>query len=211
MFVPYMDADYGWQTRTYFDTGEYGAGTSASPLRPGVDCPATASYLPAVFSSKKGEPYTTPNALCLFERAGGGPAWRHFEAINQSYEGRANVELVVRMAAAIGNYDYLFDWVFNDAAEIEARVGATGIVALKGVPSRHTTDATAVEDTRYGTLVAPNLVAVHHDHYFNFRLDLDVDGLANSFNHDVYRPAQLPAGSLRRSLYTVEPRIAATE
>ena len=28
------------------------------------------------------------------------------------------------MAAAIGNYDYLFDWVFNDAAEIEARVGA---------------------------------------------------------------------------------------
>ena len=47
--------------------------------------------------------------------------------MNQTYEGRANVELVVRMAAAIGNYDYLFDWVFNDAAEIEAKVGATGI------------------------------------------------------------------------------------
>jgi primary-amine oxidase len=211
MFVPYMDADYGWQTRTYFDTGEYGAGTSASPLRPGVDCPASSRFLPAVFSSDKGEPYTTPNALCLFERTSGEPAWRHFEGVNQSYEGRAGVELVVRMAASIGNYDYLFDWVFNDAAEIEARVGATGIVALKGVPSRRASDATAAEDTRYGTLVAPNLVAVHHDHYFNFRLDLDVDGPDNSFNHDVYSPTQLPHGSLRRSIYTVEPRIAPTE
>ena len=33
MFVPYMDADYGWYSRTYFDTGEYGAGTMATPLK----------------------------------------------------------------------------------------------------------------------------------------------------------------------------------
>jgi primary-amine oxidase len=211
MFVPYMDADYGWQTRTYFDTGEYGAGTSASPLRPGVDCPATASFLPAVFSNEKGEPFTITNALCVFERSGGEPAWRHFEGLNSSYEGRASVELVVRMAAALGNYDYLFDWTFNDAAEIEVRVGATGIDALKGVASRRMSDATAAADTRYGTLVAPNLVAVHHDHYFNFRLDLDVDGPGNSFNQDVYRPIQLPNDSERRSIYVIEPRIAATE
>ena len=115
------------------------------------------------------------------------------------------------MATTIGNYDYLFDWVFNDAAEIEARVGATGIDALKGVATRRMTDATAAADTRYGTLVAPNLVAVNHDHYFNFRLDLDVDGGGNSFNHDVYRPVQLPADSPRRSIYVVEPQIAATE
>jgi primary-amine oxidase len=119
--------------------------------------------------------------------------------------------LVVRMAATIGNYDYLFDWVFTDAAEIEVRVGATGIDALKGVATRQMSDATAADDTRYGTLVAPNIVAVNHDHYFNFRLDLDVDGPANSFNHDVYRKVQLPAGSSRRSIYVVEPRIAATE
>ncbi len=211
MFVPYMDPDYGWQTRTYFDTGEYGAGSSATALAPGVDCPATATFLPAVFSTDKGEPLTVANALCVFERSGGEPAWRHYEGVNQTYEGRAGVELVVRMAAAIGNYDYLFDWVFNDAAEIEVRVGATGIAALKGVPSRRMSDPTAADDTRHGTLVAPNLVAVHHDHHFNFRLDLDVDGQTNSFNHDVYRPSQLPPGSLRRSIYVVEPRIADTE
>ena len=211
MFVPYMDADYGWYSRTYFDTGEYGAGTMATPLKPGIDCPATAAFLPTTFGDDKGEPITTPNALCIFERGTGDPIWRHAEPLNQTYEGRANVELVVRMAAAVGNYDYLFDWVFNDAAEIEVRVGATGIDALKGVTTRNMSDATAVADTRYGTLVAPNLVAVNHDHYFNFRLDLDVDGSGNSFNQDVYRQVTLPADSPRRSIYVVEPRIAASE
>jgi primary-amine oxidase len=42
-----MDGDYGWYSRTYFDTGEYGAGTMATPLKAGVDCPATAAFLPA--------------------------------------------------------------------------------------------------------------------------------------------------------------------
>jgi primary-amine oxidase len=211
MFVPYMDADYGWYSRTYFDTGEYGAGTMATPLKPGVDCPATSAFLTATIGDDKGEPITTPNALCIFERDSGDPIWRHAEPLNQTYEGRPNVELVVRMAAAVGNYDYIFDWVFNDAAEIDVRVGATGIDGLKGVPSTRMTDATAAADTRYGTLVAPNLVAVNHDHYFNFRLDLDVDGPGNSFNQDRYRPVTLPAGSPRRSLYVVEPKIAANE
>ena len=124
MFVPYMDPDYGWYSRTYFDTGEYGAGLLATPLKAGIDCPVGARFLPATFNDDKGQPFTTPNAMCLFERSTGGPIWRHSEVINHTYEGRANTELVVRMASTIGNYDYLFDWVFNDAAEIEVRVGA---------------------------------------------------------------------------------------
>jgi primary-amine oxidase len=211
MFVPYMDSDYGWQSRTYFDTGEYGAGVLASPLTAGVDCPATATFLPAVFGTDKGEPVTTPNALCIFERSLGEPAWRHYEVLNQTFEGRASVELIVRMATTIGNYDYLFDWVFNDAAEIEARVGATGIDALKGVVTKRMDEPSAAADTRYGTLVAPNLVAVNHDHYFNFRLDVDIDGQDNTFNHDVYKTMSLPADSPRRSIYVVDRQLAATE
>jgi primary-amine oxidase len=211
MFVPYMDVDQGWWSRTYFDTGEYGAGLTATPLEAGVDCPRTAAFFPAVFASDKGEAFTTPNALCVFERAGGDPIWRHREGVNQTYEGRANVELVVRMAATIGNYDYLFDWTFTDAGEIEVRVGATGIDAFKGVQAARMSDPTAAADTTHGTLVAPHLVAVHHDHYFNFRLDLDVDGQANSLRQEVYRPMAMPAGTPRRSLYVVEPTIPATE
>lgn len=205
MFVPYMDPDVGWYSRTYFDAGEYGAGLMASPLKAGVDCPEASAFLPATFGNDKGEPFTTPRAICVFERDRGEPIWRH-EA-----EGRRDVELVVRMAAAVGNYDYVFDWVFNDAAEIEVRVGATGIVALKGVRAQKMSDPTAAEDTRYGTLMAPGLVGTNHDHYFNFRLDLDVDGTENSFNHQVYEKVQLPPQSPRRSLYVVRSNMPATE
>ena len=209
MFVPYMDADYGWYSRTYFDTGEYGAGILARRSKAGRRLSGDSGISAGDISDDTGEPMATPNAVCVFERGSGDPIWRHAEGLNQTYEGRPDVELVVRMAPPIGNYDYLMDWVFNDAAEIEVRLGATGIDGVKGVATRTMSDCTAAADTRYGTLVAPNLVAVNHDHYFNFRLDLDVDGPANTFNHDVYKPATLPDGTPRRSIYVVEPTIAA--
>ena len=211
MFVPYMDPAYGWYSRTYFDTGEYGAGYLASTLRAGIDCPTTATFLPAVLNTDQGEPFETPNAFCIYERNTGDPAWRHAEIINGTFEGRPGVELVVRMAAQIGNYDYLIDWVFNDAAEIEVRLGATGIDALKGVATQNMADGTAVEDTRYGTLLAPGLVGVNHDHFFNFRLDLDVDGQGNSLQRDVYALEMLPADSPRRSVNVYRPDVLADE
>jgi primary-amine oxidase len=211
MFVPYMDRDYGWYSRTYFDMGEYGVGHLASPLQPGIDCPLGATLLNAVLNDDDGDPDERPNVVCIFERNTGDPAWRHYEVNNKTFEGRPGVELVVRMASQIGNYDYVIDWVFNHAAEIEARVGSTGIVALKGVRSQSMRSATAAADTRFGTLVAPGLSAIQHDHYFNYRLDLDVDGPTNSLQKDVYRRIALPPTSPRRTLYQVKPQISANE
>lgn len=211
MFVPYMDAEYGWYSRTYFDMGEYGLGLLASPLKPGIDCPAGAVFLDAVFNDDKGELDERRDVVCIYERNTGDPAWRHYEITNNTYEGRPGVELVVRTASQLGNYDYLIDWVFNHAGEIEARIGATGIDALKGVPSKTMKDATAREDTRFGTLVAPGLAAIQHDHFFNYRLDIDADGPVNSFQKDVYKVVSLPASSPRRSIYMVFPEIATKE
>ncbi len=211
MFVPYMDPDFGWYSRTYFDVGEYGAGLLASVLQAGIDCPKTATFLSVSFNDDKGNAYAMPNAICIFERAAGEPVWRHAEFINETYEGRPSVDLVVRMASQIGNYDYLIDWVFKLTGEIDAMVGSTGIDALKGVAATHMSSPTAAQDTAYGTLVAPHLVAINHDHYFSFRLDFDVDGQNNSFVKYNLKPKQLPSGSPRRSIYVYEPEIPLTD
>jgi primary-amine oxidase len=73
MFVPYMDADYGWYSRTYFDMGEYGLGLLASPLKPDIDCPSYAVFLNATLNDTSGEPFERPNSICIFERATGEP------------------------------------------------------------------------------------------------------------------------------------------
>src|SRR6185436_19393858 len=124
---------------------------------------------------------------CMFERNTGNPSWRHFELFAQApdkmvpAEGRPATELVVRSASTVGNYDYLIDYVFQQEGTIRVAVGSTGTDAVKGVATRSMKDATAAEDTRHGTLIAPNLVAPLHSHFFNFRMDLDVDGEANDF------------------------------
>jgi primary-amine oxidase len=69
-----------------------------------------------------------------------------------------------------GNYEYGFDWVFHQNGAIEVRVSLTGIMAAKGV---------ADGSDQHSHLVAKNLAAPHHQHFFTFRLDMDVDGTPN--------------------------------
>ncbi|MGR9045962.1 MAG: copper amine oxidase, partial [Gammaproteobacteria bacterium] len=211
MFIPYMDTDYGWYSRTYFDAGEYGAGLLASTLKAGIDCPQTAAFIDADFNDDRGAPYRMPDVICVFERVSGEPLWRHAEFLNGTYEGRSGVELVVRMASQIGNYDYLFDWVFKPSGEIDVKVGATGIDALKGVKADSMDSPDAAVETAYGSLVAPYLIAVNHDHYFSFRLDFDIDGRNNSFIKYTLKPKLLPPDNPRRSIYVYEPAIPKTD
>lgn len=216
VFVPYMDADKAWYWRTYMDSGEYGFGNSLSPLRRGIDCPSYARFFAVTMPQDDGEPIQTPDAICVFERAIGDPAWRHFEIFEQGRKmvpayGRPASELVVRSASEVGNYDYLIDYVFHQDGSIRVAVGATGLDATKGVASQSMKDATAASDTRQGTLIAPGLVAPFHSHYFNFRLDLDVDGPANDFMRERLVQTALPKGSPRRSMYTVAHEMPARE
>ncbi|MDN3518216.1 hypothetical protein QWY84_11390 [Aquisalimonas lutea] len=211
IFVPYVDPDDAWAYRTYVDAGEYGAGLLASPLDRGRDCPAGASYLDATVMMEDGSPITLENVMCVFERNTGSPEWRHAEWVNETLESRPGVELVVRMATAIGNYDYFFDWVFTQSGEIRMDVGAAGIVITKGLDTEHMDDASAAEDTRYGTLVAPNLGAPYHDHFYSFRLDTEVDGGANTFIRMPYEVRELPDDRVRRSVWHPVQEIPETD
>ncbi|MFX6803718.1 primary-amine oxidase, partial [Acinetobacter baumannii] len=86
-----------------------------------------------------------------------GPEFKHQEygQPNLSVERR---ELVIRWISTVGNYDYIFDWVFAENGTIGINAGATGIEAVKGVKSSTMRDASAAEDTRYGTLIDHNIV-----------------------------------------------------
>jgi primary-amine oxidase len=207
MFVPYMDPDPTWSWKAYMDVGEYGFGLFASRLHPGTDCPASAHFLDQTIADDDGEPLLLASSVCVFERATGDPLWRHTG--DNSSESRANVELVVRMAPVLGNYDYIVDYVFNRAGEIEIRVGAAGINAVKAVAAQSLADPTASDDTAHGTLIAKGLIGINHDHFISFRLDLDVDGTRNRAVFDEVTPRALPSGNPRRSLWTITPHTIA--
>jgi primary-amine oxidase len=209
MFVPYMDPAETWSWKAYMDVGEYGFGLLASRLKPGADCPASAHFLDQTIADDDGNPLVLGDSVCIFERATGDPLWRHVgDAVDESV---ANVELVVRMAPVVGNYDYIIDYVFSRAGDIEVRAGAAGIDAVKAVAAESMVDETATEDTAYGTLISPGRVGINHDHYISFRIDMDVDGAGNRAVFDEVTPQRLPRRRDRRSIWTVAPRTIETE
>jgi len=201
MFVPFMDRTPTWSFKSYLDAGEYGLGLLASPLAPGRDCPRSARFEDATFTDDDGKPLRISRALCIFERNMGDPGWRHTDPFTSDEESRPDVQLVVRSIAVIGNYDYILDFVFTQAGEIEIRVGATGIDAVKGVRAQTMSDATAAAETAAGTLVAPGLVGINHDHYVNFRLDLDIDGTANAAEVIRFEPVRIADNPGRTSIW----------
>ena len=217
IFVPYQDPDQNWFYRTYMDAGEFGAGLLASPLKRGLDVPDNAILLDALVSAAipvpdlPVVPLPLPQVVGVFERLTSNPAWRHFELFagpTPAYEGRAEVELVIRTISQVGNYDYLFDWVFNQSGAIRVDVALTGIDAPKAVRSTRWSPGSA--DTRFGALVAPNLVAPNHSHFFNFRVDLDVDGRSNRFVLGrLERQSDVPGP--RKSVWSVEDKTLTRE
>jgi primary-amine oxidase len=214
LFVPYMDPTENWYFRTYLDVGEYGIGASGVPLRKGMDCPADAELVNVSFMSDSGKLQTKEGIVCVFERITGDASWSHYEITQTGAELRRHSELVVRFVVWLGNYDYILDWIFTETGSLKGRVGATGIVQVRGVDTQSMADKLAAHDTAYGRLIRPGLVAVNHDHYFNFRLDLDVDGTSNNLSIDRLKRVELDAddiGTPRKQIWQVFPEIAATE
>jgi primary-amine oxidase len=109
------------------------------------------------------------------------------------------------------NYDYLLDYIFKQDGVIKIAVGATGQDITQGVKATSTSDESYEEETMYGTLIAENLVAPNHDHFFNFRLDLDVDGPDNSYVKGKYVRQEVDRGIPRKSIWKMEKEVIESE
>ncbi len=186
--APYGDASFGtWYPR---DEGDYGMGiyscSSAIELN---DVPANAQLLPSTMHDALGRPIVVPRAIAVYERDG-GMLWRH---ANVSRRAR---QLVISGHSTIDNYDYQFNWVFSQDGEIDGEVVLSGIMNVN-YTERKLDTAHAGGHTSFGHLVAPTVNAPNHQHFFNYRLDLDVDGAANTvYMVDTQAPAQNPKGEL---------------
>jgi primary-amine oxidase len=171
LFIPYADPRpfQGW--RNAFDIGEYGIGIMANSLEPGCDCLGEIRYLDVDLAGADGAPYTIRQAICLHEEDF-GLLWKHLDPALNTTETRRSRRLVISFIITAGNYEYAFYWYFYQDGTIEFEVKLTGIVLTSALAPGESSD--------FGTLVAPQTLAGHHQHFLSLRLDMAVDGLRNT-------------------------------
>ncbi|BAZ31497.1 copper amine oxidase [Cylindrospermum sp. NIES-4074] len=174
MVVPYGDPQPNWSFRNAFDVGEYSLGLLTNPMELGKEIPENGVLLDAAFANVDGEPYVMPKVIGIYERDN-GILWKHYDFNTQRNLVRRSRELVMKIIATIDNYDYSINWIFHQDGTLEVQNELTGIVLAQGTDAQKQT-----EDNIYGRLIAKNIFGVNHQHFFNYRLDMDVDGQANS-------------------------------
>ena len=170
MVVPYRDPTPDHYRRTAFDIGEWGLGFMTTSLERGCDCLGEITYLDAVLHDTRGEPYDIPRAICIHEEDN-GVLWKHVDQVAGA-EVRRMRRLVISCHATVANYEYLVYWRFYQDGSIECEIRATGVMVVTNFP--------AGPQPPYGTLVDERTYAPFHQHFVVARLDLDVDGTANT-------------------------------
>jgi len=182
MVVPYGDPRPHYNRRNAFDVGEYGVGVFANSLALGCDCLGEIRYLDACLNDSQGRPVPIANAICIHEEDT-GILWKHFDIRTGETEVRRSRRLVVSFIATVGNYEYGFYWYFYQDGTVQLEIKMTGVVTNGSVP-------VGEPAAPWGALVAPGVYAPIHQHFFNVRLDVAVDGPTNTVEevHTVMDP-----------------------
>ena len=170
MFVPYGDPGPMHYRKLVLDEGEYGIGLLTNSLELGCDCLGEIAYLDGVVNDNDGKAITLPNAICLHEEDH-GIAWKHTDFRTGYVEVRRMRRMVVSSIVTVGNYEYAYYWYLYQDGTIEYEVKLSGVISNGVVAPGETPE--------YGTLVAPGVYGPHHQHFFNVRLDMAVDGTTN--------------------------------
>jgi primary-amine oxidase len=202
IYVPYANPDPTWSWRSAFDIGEYNLGQYAEPLAKNVDVPENAVFFDEVAPTDTGSAdgaFAVPHAAAMYERDGGS-LWDRTDPVTYDRDARLARDLVVTAAYAIGNYTYASEYTFHMDGSISVRVNATGTTLNQGV-------ATKADGDQYGTTVADGIGAPSHQHFFNFRIDFDVDGNANR----VVEENTAPSGPAGGNAFVTKDTVLTTE
>jgi primary-amine oxidase len=171
MVVPYGHPGPMHAWKSAFDAGEWGLGRMANSLTLGCDCLGEIHYFDDVWADERGKPHTRRNAICMHEEDY-GILWKHVDMVSGRTEVRRSRRLVVSSIATVGNYEYGFYWYFYLDGTMQLEVKLTGIMSTMAVANGEAGD--------HAKMVAPGLAAPYHQHLFNVRLDMEVDGPDNA-------------------------------
>jgi primary-amine oxidase len=220
----YGDSTRAWPWMEFLDEGNFGLGRRSVPVARGREVPANAVTLSPLLpdAGARGFGRVLQDRIYVYERDGG--LLMYYWQDGASVQARAT-DLVVGFLASTGNYAYGLNWVFKQdgsfafEAELAGEILTKLVTASKcqwceavvgpapGVPDAGDAARTGPEDF-YGTMVHPHVVGIGHQHWFNLRLDFDVDGSNNAvLENEVSRVAPPGQSSESTPYFTVTHRV----
>ena len=200
MVVPYGDPRVQHFRKNAFDLGEHGVGMLANSLKLGCDCLGEIHYFDAALTDSRGNVSITENAVCLHEEDY-GILWKHTDWRLDEAEVRRSRRLAISFIATVDNYEYGFFWYFYQDGNIQYEVKLTGNLLCGALDNVG----------KYGTLVAPELNAINHQHFFSMRLDFDLDGTANSVYEINTEAEPMGENNPYGNAFYAQPTLLATE
>jgi primary-amine oxidase len=195
VLTAYGDPNPLWSWMLIFDEGCWGLGYLSVAVQPGREVPANAVALGAVVPDATRREFSRllTDRIYLYERDAGNLI--HYQEESRAVHARAT-ELVIGTLVSLGNYVFAFNWVFREDGLFAFEAELSGTVATKFVGARNCDVCAAIAqgpggggesrtyqssgDDKFGGLVYPNVVGVSHQHWFNLRLDFDIDGSRNA-------------------------------
>lgn len=180
MVVPYADPTANHYWKSAFDAGEYGLGRLANALELGCDCLGHIHYFDIPAADDLGNPMVMKNAVCMHEEDY-GILWKHNEFRTGVHETRRSRRLVISFFATVGNYDYGFYWYLYQDGTIQLEAKLTGIIQTAAIAPG--------KPYPWGGMVDEGLGGPTHQHFFNARLHMMVDGdEGNSISEHEFHP-----------------------